>query len=361
MTSSQPPSQPGGYGQGQQPSGSPTPEGYGQPPQGYGQPPQGYGQAPEGYGQPQPPQQPYGQPQPPQQPYGQPQPPQQPGYGQPQPPQQPGYGQPQPPQQPGYGQPQPPYVQQPGYGQQQPYGQHPHGRPAGTGGSVGFDPKKLSLGDYVVAGSVVAYLIFMIIPWFSEDFGFGFSVSVNGFDSGLLTLAFVLLLLAGLWALLPAFYDVKLPFPRGLITVGLTGLVFLLTLLEWISTFEVGFSAMALLTFLTSAAALAFAVLTLLPQLRNRPTLPGGVATAAQWANQQAPQFGAGAAQPGQPYGQQPPQYGAPQQYAPPPPPPPPAAQAAPPPPPYGQPGGPEQGTEPGGPGAHPGHPSGNA
>ena len=65
-----------------------------------------------------------------------------------------------------------------------------------------------------------------------------------------------------------------------------------MTLIEWISTFDAGFSIFALLTFLVSAVALAFAVLGLLPELKYKPSLPGGVGQAAQWANQPAPQFG---------------------------------------------------------------------
>ena len=43
---------------------------------------------------------------------------------------------------------------------------------------------------------------------------------------------------------------------------------------------------------LTATVILVFAVLSLLPELRNRPALPGGLASAAQWANQPAPEFG---------------------------------------------------------------------
>ncbi|KQS59061.1 hypothetical protein ASG36_14090 [Geodermatophilus sp. Leaf369] len=274
MTTSGPDQTPGGPGQQGPPSyGAPQ----GQPQQGWGQP-SSNGPQQGGWGQPG------------QQPS--------PSYGQQG--QQSGYGQPG--QQGQYGAPagQQPHGQQSGpqqYGQQQygqpQYGQGPYGQQGpGSGSGVGFDPKKLKLADYVVGGSVVLYLLFMVFPWFSEDFGFGASFSVNGFDSGLLTFAFVLLLVAAVWALLPAFVDLKTPFPRGFVTVGLTGLVFLMTLIEWISTFDAGFSIFALLTFLVSAAALAFAVLGLLPELKNKPSLPGGVSQAAQWANQPAPQFG---------------------------------------------------------------------
>jgi hypothetical protein len=318
---SQPPQPPGGYGHqpgegerrpdgGQVPPGEPQQQPghgpqppHGQPghgePMGYGQPPYGqpqYGQQPP-YGQPQ-----YGQPGPGQFPYGQPGYGQQPGYGA-QYPQQP-YGQP-PYGQPSYGQAsygQPQYGQPP-YGQQppswgQPVGQQPYGQPAGRSPQVGLDRKRLDRGDLLVAVGAVAFLVFAVLPWFTFDFGFGLAESINGFDFGLVTTAAVLLVVAAVWALLPAVVDLALPFPRGFVTVGLTSLAFLLTLAEWLSTFEGGFSLFALLTLLAAAAALAVAVLTLLRQLRTRPA----GAVGGGWPAQQPPQ-------PWQPpaYGQQPP------------------------------------------------------
>jgi hypothetical protein len=348
MTSSQPPQPPGGYG--------PPPQG-GQP--GYGQqpgfPPPQPGQP--GHGQ-QPGQPPYGQ-QPPQQPYGQP--PAQPPYGQQ--PGQPPYGQ-QPPQQP-YG--------QPGYGQQP--GFNPYGQPAGAGAGFSFDAKKLTMASYVIGAGTLVYLILTFFPWFDySDYVFGvpneatfINDSLSGFR-GAPAFAFFLFLLAAIWAFLPAFTDLKLGFPRGWITVGLAGLGFVLTLIGWIQSLGGGFYVFALLGLIVALVILAFAFLSLLPELKNRPALPGNLANAAQWANQQAPdvtqQFRAPGA-PNQPYGQQPPApAGPPPQpgqpyatpsYPPPAPtgpgapggshagpgtPPPPAAPSSPPPPPYGQPGG---------------------
>ena len=281
----QPPYGQPGYGQ--QPYGQP---GYGQQP-GYGVQP--YGQSPSGqppYGQPQYGQSPQGQPQYGQAQYGQPQYGQQPWeqsygqapYGQPQYAPPPGYAQP-----PGYGQ--PPYGQQPPWGQ--PYGQQPpwappgygqpYGRPPGSGTQVGFDRSRLHRADLLVAVSTLLFLLFAVLPWFTFDFGFGFSESINGFDLGLVTTAAALLVLATVWSLLPAFVGMRLPFPRGAVTVGLTALAFLLTVVEWLTTFEGGFSIFALLTVLASAAALAFAVLGLLRELNARPAAAGG------WASQQ--------------------------------------------------------------------------
>ena len=53
------------------------------------------------------------------------------------------------------------------------------------------------------------------------------------------------------------------------------------------------FSIWALLGMLTATAILVFAVLALLPELRDRPALPGGPANAAQWADQPARRPGA--------------------------------------------------------------------
>jgi hypothetical protein len=107
----------------------------------------------------------------------------------------------------------------------------------------------------------------------------------------------VLLVVAGVWALLPAVRDLGLPFPRGFVTVGLTALAFLLTLAEWLSTFEGGFSLFALLTLLAAAAALTVAVL---PLLRRLPARPAAAAGGTSWPPQQQPD------QPWQPPAQQP-------------------------------------------------------
>ena len=306
MTSSQPPQQPGGPGhpgQGGQP-------GYGQQPPPYGAP---QGQQPYG-------QQPHGQ----QQPYGQHAYGQQPPYGAPQ--GQSPYGQPPygaPPGQAPYGQ--PPFGQQAPYGQQPPYGQ-PYGQPRPAG--AGFDLKRLKMADVAVAVGALAFLVLAILPWidFDESY-FSGDYNVNGFSfSGLVTFSFILLLAAAVWALLPAVTELRLGFPRSWITAGLAGLALLLTLIAWIQTFEWEFSLVGLLALLVTAAVTLFAVLRLLPELRNRPALPGAFAGAAQWANQQAPDLGQSgqSTNPGapSPYGQpgqygrpQPGQYGQPAQY----------------------------------------------
>ena len=323
MTSSSPPPPP--------PGGQPSEPGH-QPPPGYGQ------QPPPGYGQPPPPG------------YGQQLPP---GYGQPPP----GYGAPAPSAPPpGYAQQPPPgYAQQPppGYGQppQQP-GQNPFAHPQGAGSGVSFDAKRLTMASYVIAGLTVLYLILSFFTWYdlgNEQF-LGVDFNVSGWTgSGQVKTAFFLFLLATVWEVLPAFTDLKLGFPRSWVTVGLAALGFVLTLVAWIDTFKWNFSIFALLGMLTATAILVFSVLALLPQLRTGPALPGGLAGAAQLANQPGRDFGQ---QPGQPTGPgsygQPPAYGQPtqQQFAPPPPPPAPSG----PPPAYGPPTGGPSGPPPGAP-----------
>jgi hypothetical protein len=305
MTSSQPPQPP------QPPVGGPPPAGAPQP---GAVPPPGYGQ------------QPYGQP--PQAPP--------PGYGPPPGPPPGAYG-------PGPGQP--------------PTGQYTYGQPAGSGFSM--DLKKLTMATWVLGAGTVLFLVLALFPWweYGNNF-FGISYSLNGFSSGLVSSAFVLFLLATAWSALPAFYDLKVGFPRGWVTVGLAGLGFLLTLFAWIDTFSLGFSLWALLGTIVAAALALFAVLSLLPELKNKPALHGGLANAAQWANQAGPERlgrpGAGPGQPtygqphyGQPGGTHPPtvpSQGPPPQYAPPTQA---APQASPPPaPPYGPPaGGPAPGA----------------
>jgi hypothetical protein len=108
----------------------------------------------------------------------------------------------------------------------------------------------------------------------------------------MVVVAFVLLVLATAWALLPAFVDVPVPSPRALVTVGLAAPALLLTLIEWLSEVDNGFTLMGLLTLASSVAVLALAVLRLLSELRDRVPLPGGLAGAAQRAGRPVPRFG---------------------------------------------------------------------
>lgn len=279
--------------------------------------------------------------QPPQPPQSGPPPGGQPGYGQP------SYGQPAP-GQPPYGQPQQqPYGQPPQYGQQPgSSAPNPYGQPGGSGAGFSVDFKRLKMADYVIAGGTIVYLILGLLPWaeYSDAYGldelgldYGFADNISGYTlSSLVGFSFFLFLLATVWALLPAFTDFKLGFPRGWITVGLAGLGFALTLFACFEAWSFSFSIVALLALVVAFAIFAFAFLSLLPELRNRPALPGGLSNAAQWANQQAPDLGAQFGQQGQPgAGQQ--QHGQPM------PPPQQPGQPMPPPQQYGQPMPPPQ------------------
>jgi hypothetical protein len=161
---------------------------------------------------------------------------------------------------------------------------------------MSFDVKKLRVADYVIAGGAILFLVFAIFPWFDYSYYyFGvkdatfFDDSLSGFGSGLVTSAFVLFLLAALWAMLPAVYHLRVGFARGFVTAGLAALGLVLTLIAWIKSLGGGFFIFALLGFVVAVGITLFALLSLLPELRNRPSLPGALAGAAQWANQQAP------------------------------------------------------------------------
>lgn len=281
MTSSQPPQPPGGSGE--HPPGGQPPYGY-QPPPPTSAPPQ----APPGYGPP-------------------------PGYAP------------------------PPGAQPPPYGGP-PQGYNPYAQPSGTGRTTPFDRTRLTVADYVIGAGTVLYLVWAVLPWVSYGGGLYFyGGTISGFGwSGLVTFSFILLLVASAWTVLPAFTDLPVSFPRGWVTLGLAGLAAVLTLIAWISTLTWGFSFWALLGLLTAVAVAGFAFLRLMPDLHNRPALPGPLAGAAQWANQQAPdvagQFGWGQGGHGAPAGppphQQPPYE---QPYAPPPPTAPPSAGPTPP------------------------------
>jgi hypothetical protein len=195
-----------------------------------------------------------------------------------------------------------------------------------------FDATKLRMADYAIAGLTLLFLVLSFFTWydFGDDF-FGIDVRISGWTDGQIKFAFLLFLLATVWALLPAVTHLEVGFPRSLVTVGLAALGFLLTLFAWFDTFDFEFSIFALLGMLTAAAILGFAVLSLLPELRNRPALPGAVSGASQWANRPASGAGETAQPPG--YGQAPqqPPYQQPYQQQPPPgapptPPPPPPA-----------------------------------
>ncbi|MGY1857062.1 hypothetical protein [Modestobacter sp. SYSU DS0290] len=146
----------------------------------------------------------------------------------------------------------------------------------------------LGWADLVVPAGALLYLVFLSVPWFSVpgyDLGFGYSapgMSVNGFQSPLLTLALLLVLVAAVWSVLPAFREVRVPFPRAVVPAGLAALAFLLTLTEWLTTFDAGFTLMGLLAFLTATALLVVTLSRLLADLRAAGAAPVGWAGAPQ-------------------------------------------------------------------------------
>jgi len=120
-------------------------------------------------------------------------------------------------------------------------------------------------------------LVGMALPWFSTpafDAGFGYQApasTVNGFDAGMLVVAAVLLVLAGVLSLLPPRLAARLRFPAALATAGLTTLALLLTVPEWLTTFDRGFAPVGLLTVLSAAAACAVALVASVAAVRAWP------------------------------------------------------------------------------------------
>lgn len=116
----------------------------------------------------------------------------------------------------------------------------------------------------VPAGAVL-YLLGLVLPWFSTpgyDAGFGYQApasTVNGFDAGMLVVAAALLVLAAAWTLLPRLTP-RLPFPGALVPAGLGAVALLLTVPEWLTTFDRGFTPAGLLTVLSAAVACAVAL-----------------------------------------------------------------------------------------------------
>ncbi len=154
--------------------------------------------------------------------------------------------------------------------------------PEGAPSRRRLDLTRLRRADWAVAAGTLLYLVCMTLPWFRVDgfdLGSGFAVpgvSVNGFDSGVLVVALVLLLLATAWALLPAVAEGPAPSPRSSVTACLAALAFVLTLVEWLSTLDEGFTAVGLLAVLVAAAVLAAAVLRLVRDLRGAGASPAG-------------------------------------------------------------------------------------
>lgn len=129
------------------------------------------------------------------------------------------------------------------------YGATPTGATGGTAPAskpaTSFDAKSVSTPEWLVIGGAVAYLIAMLLPWLSvsvgEGTGLGLGESASGFDFGLLLFALLLLLAAAAWLLLRHFgVRMDLPVPRGVVTLGLTGLALLFVLIKFFDVLTAG-------------------------------------------------------------------------------------------------------------------------
>lgn len=106
-----------------------------------------------------------------------------------------------------------------------------------------MDLDKLSTGDKVIAGSAIAYFIFMFFPWFELDLGPGDifisgTADANGFDVGFLwgffplLLALLMVLIVALQAFSPDTQLPELPITYGQLLLGLGGLAAFLVILK---------------------------------------------------------------------------------------------------------------------------------
>lgn len=209
---------------------------------------------------------------------------------------QPGPGE-QPPQQPPWGQqPQPPWGQQPAqppWGQQPAQPQQPWGQPQQPSGQARGGLSAVGRVERLIAGSALLFTLFMVLPWygfddeglegvdastngFSDTVGFGDFTFAIGYATWPAVLAWLLVLAAAVWVLLPAVTTVRVPVPHSVVTAGLTVVAAALFLITWIDQLgltqgpdeEAGFSIVAFLALLTVLAAAGLAVRRALPDLR---------------------------------------------------------------------------------------------
>lgn len=82
-----------------------------------------------------------------------------------------------------------------------------------------MDFSKLKLGDWLIGGGAIAFLISLFLPWYKVDF-LGFSSSANGLDYGLAgTFSFLLILVVFVLVVLPKLADgIKIPEQMGPLT-----------------------------------------------------------------------------------------------------------------------------------------------
>ena len=122
------------------------------------------------------------------------------------------------------------------------YGTTPPAAAVTSASSVSFDRAKVSTLDLGLGAAAILYLIALVLPWVSVSSELAaFDDSGNGFSSGSLVFALILLIAAAVVALLPAVgTTLKLPFPSSYLLLGLTGLAALLTLIQFIDVLGAG-------------------------------------------------------------------------------------------------------------------------
>jgi hypothetical protein len=104
-----------------------------------------------------------------------------------------------------------------------------------------MDLSKLTTGDKVIAGSALAYFIFLFFPWFEVDIAgidFGSAGEYNGFDVGFLwgvfpfILALLMVVIVAVRAFSPDASLPELPIGYGQLLLGIGALAALLVVLK---------------------------------------------------------------------------------------------------------------------------------
>ncbi len=134
--------------------------------------------------------------------------------------------------------------------------------------------------DLGVAGGALGYAALAALPWASVTFDVLGRVSARGYGfSVLVPIGVVLLVAAGVWAVLPASARPAMRVPPGAVTLGLTAPAFLLTLVVWLRSTDYGFEPVPLLALLLTAAVGGCAARSLLVELRTLSGRPPGLPT----------------------------------------------------------------------------------
>jgi hypothetical protein len=134
---------------------------------------------------------------------------------------------------------------------------------------------RLALGDRLVAGGALLYVLLGVLPWASVTYDVLGRISASGYGfSFLVPVAAVLLVAAAAWTLAPALGAPPVGFPRSTVTLGLAALALLLTLVTWLRSTDYGVEPVPLLALLLTVAVAAAAARSLRAEWRAAPSSP---------------------------------------------------------------------------------------